>query len=114
MKTGVEALRGIRYKLRVMGIPIDGATHIYDDSMSVINNTSKPKSVLKKKNNAVCYHTVRELVAMGELLTTHIDGDENPTDLLTKIICGGKRSYIVNNILHDMYDDEFKPYAVIE
>ncbi len=114
MKTGVEALRGIRYKLRMMGIPIDGATHIYGDSMSVINNTSKPKSVLKKKNNAVCYHTVRESVAMGESLTTHIDGDENPADLLTKIICGGKRRYIVNNILHDVYDGEFKPYAVTE
>ncbi len=114
MKTGVEALRGIRYKLHMMGIPIDGATHIYGDSMSVINNTSKPESVLKKKNNAVCYHTVRELVAMGESLTTHIDGDENPADLLTKVICRGKRRYIVNNILHDVYDGEFKPYAVTE
>ena len=78
MMTGIEALCGIRYKLRMMGIPIDGATYIYGDSMSVINNTSKPKSVLKKKNNAVCYHTVRESVAMGESLITYIDGDKNP------------------------------------
>ncbi|KAL7460151.1 hypothetical protein ACHAXS_000615 [Conticribra weissflogii] len=113
MKTGIEALRGIRYDLR-MGIPIDGASHIYGDSMSVINNTSKPKSILKKKNNAVCYHTVRESVAMGESLTTHINGDENPADLLTKVICGGKRRYIINNILHDVYDGEFEPYAVTE
>ncbi len=35
------------------------------DSMSVMNNTSKPESVLKKKNNSVCYHIVRESVAMG-------------------------------------------------
>ncbi len=86
--------------------------HTYGDSMSVINNTSKPEYVLKKKNNAVCYHTVCELVAMGELLTAHIDGDENPADLLTKVICGGKRRYIVNNILHDKCNGEFKPYAV--
>ncbi len=78
MKTGVEALRGIRYKLHMMGIPIDGATHIYGDNMSVINNTSKPESVLKKKNNTVCYHTVHESVAKGESLTTHIGDDENP------------------------------------
>ncbi len=92
VKTGVEVLRGIHYKLHMMGIPIDGATHIYGDSMSVINNTSNPKSVLKKKN-AVCYHTVCESVEMGESLTAHIDGDENPADLLTKVICGGKRSF---------------------
>ncbi len=61
--------------------------------MSVINNISKPESVLKKKNTVGCYHTVHESVAMGESLTTHIDGDKNPADLLMKVICGGKRRY---------------------
>ncbi|KAL7447606.1 hypothetical protein ACHAXS_000007, partial [Conticribra weissflogii] len=55
MKTGIEALRGIRYKLCMMGIPIDGAMHIYGDNMSVINNASKPESVPKKDNNVACY-----------------------------------------------------------
>ncbi len=64
MKTGVEALHEIHYKLRVMGIPIDVATHIDGDSMSVINDTLKPESILKKKNNTVCYHTVHESVAI--------------------------------------------------
>ncbi len=114
MKTGVEALRGICYKLDMMGIPIDGATHIYGDSMSVINSTSKPESILKKKNNTVCYHTLCESVAMCESPTAHIDGDENPADLLTKVICSGKRRYIVNNILHDVYNGKFKPYAAAE
>ncbi len=49
---------------------------------------------------------------MGESLTTHIDGDKNSADLLTKVICRGKRRYIVNNILHDMYAGEFKQYTV--
>ncbi len=57
-KTGVKTLCGIHYKLHMMSIPIDGATHIYGDSMSVINDTSKSKSIIKKKNIAVCYHTV--------------------------------------------------------
>ena len=38
MKTGVEALRGIRYKLRMMGVPLNGPTYIYGDNMSVIYN----------------------------------------------------------------------------
>ncbi len=49
---------------------------------------------------------------MGELLTTHINCDENPEGLLTKVICGENCRYIVNNILHDVYDGEFKLYAV--
>ena len=40
MKTGIETTRGIRYKLRMMGVPIDGATHVYGDNMSVIKNSS--------------------------------------------------------------------------
>ena len=28
MKTGVEALRGIRYKLRMIGVPLTGPTYI--------------------------------------------------------------------------------------
>ncbi len=112
MTTGVEALQGIWYKFCMMGIPIDGATHIYGDSMSVIKNTSKPESVLKKKKNALCHHTVPESVAMGESLTAIINGDENPTYLLTKVICSGKRRYLVNNILHDLYCGKFKLYAV--
>ncbi len=53
MKTGVEALWWIRCKLCMIGIPIDGATHIYGDSMSVINNTLKPKSILNMLSHSM-------------------------------------------------------------
>ena len=48
----------------MMGVKIDGPTYVYDDNMYVIHNTSKPKSVLKKKSNSICYHFVREDVAV--------------------------------------------------
>ncbi len=96
----------------MMGILIDGATCINGDSMSVINITLKPESVLKNKNNAVCYVTVHVSVAMGESLTTHIDGNKNPANLLTKVICNSERRYLVKNILHDVYNGEFKLYTV--
>ncbi len=51
---------------------------------------------------------------MGKSLTAHIDFDENPADLLTKVICGVKRRYIINNIQHDVYDGVYKPYEVTE
>ena len=53
MKTGVDTLRGLRYKLRMMGVTIDSATHVYGDNMSVIKNTSKPEPTLNKKRNTV-------------------------------------------------------------
>ena len=105
LKNGIETLRGIRYKLRMMGVDIDGPSYVYGDNMSVIYNTSKPESVLKKKSNSICYHTVREAVAMGEALTAHIRSENNPADLATKVLYGGKRRHLAGELLYDLYDD---------
>jgi hypothetical protein len=59
MKNGIETTRGLRYKLRMMGVAIDGPTYVYGDNMSVVHNTQRPESVLKKKSNTICYHAVR-------------------------------------------------------
>ncbi len=34
MKTGVDTLRSLRYNLRMMGVAIDRATHIYGDNIN--------------------------------------------------------------------------------
>jgi hypothetical protein len=39
MKQGLEALRGLWYKLRMMEVSISGPSYIYRDNMSVIHNT---------------------------------------------------------------------------
>lgn len=40
MKQGMEALRGIRYKLRMMGVELAGPSYIYGDNMSVIRHNT--------------------------------------------------------------------------
>ena len=89
MKQAMEVSRGLRYKLRMMGVPIEGPTYKYGDNMSTIHNTQCPESQLKKKSNSICYHAVREAVAMGELLTGHVKTNDNPADILTKVVGGG-------------------------
>jgi len=105
MKIGMETLRGLRYKLRMMGVPLAGPSLIYGDNMSVIHNTQRPESVLKKKSNQICYHAIRESVAMGECLTGHVSSKENPADLATKLIPGGQtRDYLIGKLLYDICD----------
>ena len=107
MKHGVETLRGLRYKLRMMGVPISGPSYIYGDNMSVIHNTQSPNSTLKKKSNEICYHAVRESVAMGESLTAHVDKHENLADIATKILPGGsKRDYLIDKVLYHLVDHD--------
>jgi hypothetical protein len=101
MKVGFEVCRGLRYKLRMMGVPLDEPVYCYGDNMSVIQNTQNPESTLKKKSNSICYHFIRESIAMGEAMTAHIRSEDNPADICTKLIPGGeKRNRIVSNILY--------------
>ena len=88
MKQAMEVSRGLRYKLRMMGIPLEGTTDMYGDNMSTIHNTQCPESQLKKKSDSICCHAVREAVAMGEVLTGHVKTDENPADVNTHQGCG--------------------------
>ena len=39
MKIVIETLRGIRYNMRMIGVPISGQSYIYGYNMSVIYNT---------------------------------------------------------------------------
>ena len=104
-KQGMEAVRGLRYKLRMIGVRIIGPTYIYGDNMSVIHDTQHPELTLRKKSNSICYHAVRGLVAMVESLTGHTPAAENCADLATNIIPGGKkRDHLVDKLLFDIVD----------
>jgi hypothetical protein len=105
LKQGMETLQGIRQKLRMMDITFSGLSYAYVDIMSVVHNTPRPESVLKKKSNSVCYHAVREAVAMGEGLKGHVPTHNNPPDICSKIMPGGqKRDHLVRLILYDIND----------
>ena len=56
MKQCTEYVRGLRYKLRIIGIFCIGPTLIYGDNQAVLSNTTIPHSVLKKKSNSIAYH----------------------------------------------------------
>jgi hypothetical protein len=105
MKHGIKMLRGLRYKIRMMGIPFSGLTYIYGDNKSQVTNSSRPESTLKKKCNSICYHAISESVAMGETQLTHIGTGENLADFLTKTTSGAKRRKLVSGVIHDIYND---------
>ena len=51
IKIGMETLRGLQYKLRMMGVKISGLLLIYGEYMSVIHNTQQPYYILEKNPN---------------------------------------------------------------
>ena len=87
-----------------MSVFIDGPTYVYGYNMSVIFNKYRPESQLKKKSNSLFYHAVRESVAMGECITTHIPTLLNFSDQITKVLYGQKLRNLVDGIMFDIYE----------
>ena len=106
MKHGTEYVRGLRYKLRMMRIPILGPAYIYGDNQSVLFNTTIPESTLKRKSQSLCYHFVREGCAKDEWRTSYVNTKDNPADILTKAIPSGElRARLVRMLLYHRFDE---------
>ena len=87
-----------------MGILCNGTTYIEGDNQLLLANTTIPDSTLKKKNQSIAYHFVREGAASNKWRTTYVNIHENKYDLLTKLLPSGeKRKGFVQNLLHHIF-----------
>jgi hypothetical protein len=91
MKTAVELIEGLRYKLRMMGIPLDGSTNVFCDNEAFVKNTTKPESTLKKKHN--------EAQAAETVRIAKEDGTTNLADIFAKLLAGPKLRDLAGKIL---------------
>ena len=98
----MELVEGVRYKLRMMGVKLDGPCHIKGDNMSVIHNCSNPTSQLKKKSNSIAYHYVRERCSGKRPVAriSWVPTEENTSDMLTKSQPGAKRQKLTAKVLY--------------
>ena len=85
------------YALRM--VPVDSTSLMYGDKMSVILNTTKPSSLLKKKHLGCAYHKVRETIAEGIVTFVHIETDKNLADIMTKPLPPHKHQELVQPVL---------------
>ena len=90
LRVATEKIEALRYKLRMMGIPLDGPANVFCDNESVVKSSSTLESTLKKKHVSICYHKCRESQASGAMRVAWEQGTTNLADLLTKILVGPK------------------------
>jgi hypothetical protein len=99
LRIAIEKVEGLRYKLRMMGLPLDGPASGLCDNQSVVLNSTIPSSTLKKKHNAVNYHKCRESIASGAVRLTKEPGETNLSDIATKLLNGPRKRQLANHIL---------------
>ena len=94
MKTFMESIVALRYKLRMFGVEIDGPADVLCDNQSVVLNYSHIDSALNKKHNALTYHAIRWSVAAGILRVGKIDTKDNIADAFTKRLTHMQRVHL--------------------
>lgn len=99
-RIAVELIMEYRYKLRMLGVPVDGPSVMLGDNLSMIKNCTLPSSVLKKEHNALAYHRVREAVAAKVIILGHCKTDANLADMLTKALGGAKLYHFLKPLLY--------------
>jgi Reverse transcriptase (RNA-dependent DNA polymerase) len=100
MKTAVEQIEALRYKLRMFGIPIAGPTSVFCDNNAVVLNSTIPESTLSKKHNSIAYHRTREAVAAGTIQIAKEDTATNLADPLTKMMKAEDRQNLFNKWMY--------------
>ena len=86
LRITIEKVISLRYKLRMMGVSIDGSANIFMDNESVIKSGINPDTVLKKKHVSIAYHKARESFAANIITLYWVPSQENLADLFTKVL----------------------------
>ena len=100
MKNAIELIEAMRYKLRMFGVPIEGATNVFCDNEAVCKNTTLPESTLKKKHHSIAYHRCREAVAAGTVRIAKEATRTNLSDLFTKILPQPRREELLDKFTY--------------
>ena len=100
MKTAVEMIQALQFKLRSFGVPMEGPADVYCDNEAVTKAACNPDVTLAKKHNAVAYHKVREAVAMGMIRVAWEPTETNLADLLTKIKTRAQREPLIDAFMY--------------
>jgi hypothetical protein len=92
--------------IRSLGVALDGPALMSGNNMSLFLNTTVPSSVLKKKDNAIAYHRVREAIAARIMRFEFIKNEENVSDVLMKPLRNEKFDYLMKRCLFRVPEKE--------
>jgi hypothetical protein len=99
MRTAIDMIEGLRYKLRMLGVGLDGPTCVLCDNQSVVISSTAPETALKRKHNAINYHRTREAQAAGIVLIAKEPTETNISDFLTKSVPGPRLRELSGTVL---------------
>ena len=88
-RLAVEQIIELRCMFIMLGVPVNGPTYLFGDNMSMVTSSTVLSTSLKKRHNILSYHCISKAISADMIQAIHISGDENPADVLTKILGHG-------------------------
>jgi hypothetical protein len=107
LRIAVEKVKGLPFKIRAMGLPMDGPMNAFCDNQSVVLNATIASLTLKKKHNSVNYHKSREAIGSGSCHLAKEPGETNLSDICTKLMAGPNKRILVSHILSHCKSDDY-------
>ena len=95
MKTVVELIEALRFKLCMFGFSIHGLTSVFCDNEAACKNTRLNESTLNKKHHSIDYHMHREDVVAQNMQVEKECTLSNLVDLFTKVITSVRRNFLL-------------------
>ena len=83
-RSAIQQIAALRQSLQYLGVPIRKTSYLFGDNESVVKSGSIPHSRLSKRHHALAYHYTREAIASKMIAFHHINGENNPADILSK------------------------------
>jgi len=106
MRIAMEQCKALRYKLRMLGFPVDEPTYMLGDNKSVVDSAGLVARRLNKKHNAICFHAVREAAAAGWLAVGWEPTESNIADIFTKVLNTIQRNLLLECIFYRLQPPE--------
>ena len=100
LKQATEIIKGLQYKLKMLGVPLEGPARLMCDSQSVVMNSSFPESVLKKEHCSIAYHLVREAIAANMIHVYWERSKTNLADLFTRVLPPKTSNHLITAMLN--------------
>ena len=100
INVGVDMVEALRYKLRMFGVPFDGADNVFCDNEAVYKNTVMPESTLRKKHNSIDYHKCREAAAAKKIRVVNQGTLKNLDDLFTNVLTIDHRRFLLDRFTY--------------
>ena len=85
LRAACDEAKDLMYTLRSLGVRVQLPIQIFSDSKAAVDNVTIPGSPLRKKQESIIYHKCREGIALELWEIYFLDGDENSSDINTKV-----------------------------